>query len=111
MVNEPSQPYLPWYFRREDESADPLFYTQPRLVVHIDDYAIGDIGDYLGRVLPQNSMVLDLFSSWRSHLPEGFARGRMVGLGLNAVEMHENPQLDEQVVQDVIDEIAVPTIE
>ena len=36
-------------FRRVDESDDGLFYTQPRLVVHIDDYAIEAIRSYFAR--------------------------------------------------------------
>jgi hypothetical protein len=32
--------FKPSFFEREDESADPLFYVQPRLLVHIDDGAI-----------------------------------------------------------------------
>ncbi len=78
-----------------------MFYTEPRLVVHIDQFAIEAIGEYLSGVLPSGGVLLDLMSSWRSHLPEGQPRGRVVGLGLNAVEMRENPQLDESVVHDL----------
>jgi SAM-dependent methyltransferase len=39
-------------------------------------------------------------SSWRSHLPDGRS-GPVVGLGLNAEEMADNPQLDEVVVHDL----------
>ena len=46
-------------------------------------------------------MILDLMSSWRSHLPPGCEEARLVGLGLNAVEMAENPQLNQRVVHDV----------
>ena len=101
MAIDREQPYQPWYFRREDESPDRFFYIEPRLVVHIDDHAIAAIADYYGRTLPKDGAILDLLSSWRSHLPEGFLTGKLVGLGLNAVEMQENPQLDECVVHDV----------
>ena len=40
-------------------------------------------------------------SSWRSHLPEDFPIEKLVGLGLNAVEMLENPQLDEAIIHDI----------
>ncbi len=40
-------------------------------------------------------------SSWRSHLPESFRAGSVVGLGLNAEEMADNPQLTSHVVHDV----------
>lgn len=40
-------------------------------------------------------------SSWRSHLPEGARYGEVVGLGMNADEMAENPQLTRSVVHDL----------
>ena len=40
-------------------------------------------------------------SSAFSHLPEGFPTQRMVGLGLNAVELQVNPVLDEHVIHDL----------
>jgi SAM-dependent methyltransferase len=52
-------------------------------------------------VLPPNGVVLDLLSSWRSHWPEGFPKQRLVGLGLNAEEMADNPDLDEYIVHNV----------
>ena len=88
-------------FRRVDESDDGLFYTHPRLVVHIDDYAIEAIRQYFTEVLPEDGMILDLMSSWRSHMPHE-PRGRtIVGLGMNEVEMRENPQLDDFVIHDL----------
>ena len=88
------------FFRREDEGDDRLFYESPRLVVHIDDHAISAIREFFGQVMPLDGMILDLMSSWRSHLPKEF-KGRAVGLGLNAVEMAENPQLSDGVVHDL----------
>lgn len=40
-------------------------------------------------------------SSWRSHLPEGARYGEVVGLGMNAEEMAENPQLTRSIVHDL----------
>ena len=88
------------FFRREDEGDGRLFYESPRLVVHIDDHAISAIRKFFARVLPLDGVILDLMSSWRSHLPEEF-KGRAVGLGLNAIEMAENPQLSDGVVHDL----------
>ena len=89
------------FFARVDEDNDTLFYITPRLVVHIDDEAITQIGKIFEEVLPPHSRILDLMSSWRSHLPAGFPKGRMVGLGLNAAEMQENPALDDYVIHDL----------
>ena len=93
--------YPAWAFRREDETSDDLFYAEPRLVVHVADHAVQVISGYLGRVLPRDGVILDLMSSWRSHLPRDMEMQSVVGLGLNAVEMAENPQLDRAVVHDL----------
>ncbi len=111
MADQPPLHLPPEYFRRQDEADDRLFYTEPRLVVHIDDHAIHAIGDYFGRRLPEDSVVLDLMSSWRSHLPDGFPKRKLVGLGLNAVEMAENPLLDEHVVHDVNADPVLPFVD
>lgn len=94
-------PFRPEFFARLDEAPDEEFYAVPRKVVHIDEAAIAAIKQYLPTVLPVNGVVLDLLSSWRSHWPEGFAKQRLVGLGLNAEEMADNPDLDEYVVHNV----------
>jgi SAM-dependent methyltransferase len=94
-------PFRPEHFRRQDERDDPLFYTAPRLVTHIDDHAIEAIRGIYAELLPPDSAVLDLMSSWKSHLPHQPALRLTVGLGMNAVELRENDQLDESVVHDV----------
>src|SRR4030095_1213411 len=82
----------PVAFTRDDESADDRFYVVPRKVVHIDDGAIAALGGLYAEILPPGGRLLDLMSSWRSHLPPGFRPGHVVGLGLNAEEMADNPQ-------------------
>ena len=94
-------PFRPEFFARLDEEPDETFYTMPRKVVHIDEPAIAAIKQGLPEVLLPNGIVLDLLSSWRSHWPEGFPKQRLVGLGLNAEEMADNPDLDEYVVHNV----------
>ena len=92
--------FPPEWFARQDESPDPEFFEEPRLVVHIDDATIEAARAYFATALPNDGVVLDLMSSWRSHLPHDL-RGRVVGLGMNEVELTENPQLDERVVHDL----------
>jgi hypothetical protein len=70
-----------------DESDDELFYEYPRFVVHIDEHAIADVGEIYDRLLPKHGEILDLMSSWRSHLPQTLEPKRVVGLGLNRAEM------------------------
>ncbi|HKD69602.1 MAG TPA: methyltransferase domain-containing protein [Candidatus Binataceae bacterium] len=89
------------FFRRIDESDDPLFYSFPRFVVHIDDWAIATIGEIFEQRLPRNAALLDLMSSWRSHLPVSLAPASVTGLGLNRAEMEDNPALTEVVVHDL----------
>ena len=101
MTEGTSSPFGPFDFTRQDEGDDSLFYQQPRLVVHIDDQAIAVIGELFKEVIPPDSVILDLMSSWRSHWPRDHSKARMMGLGLNTVEMRENPDLDGYVVHDV----------
>ncbi len=98
---EEALPFRPAYFARLDEDPDEQFYTMPRKVVHIDDEAIAAIQQGLRTLLPADSVVLDLLSSWRSHWPTGWPKQRLVGLGLNATEMADNPDLDAYVVHNV----------
>ena len=95
-------------FQRVDESDDSLFYTQPRLVVHIDEYAIEAIRRYFSEELPEDGSILDLMSSWRSHMPHEQRGRRTIGLGMNEVEMKENQQLDEYVIHDLNREPKLP---
>ena len=106
-MNEP-EPLDPRYFRREDESRDPLFYVEPRFTVHIDDAAIAAVTVVYRELLPAGGRILDLMSSWRSHLPEDVDYAEIVGLGLNAEEMADNPQLDRYVVHDLNAEPVLP---
>ncbi len=96
------------YFARQDESNDGIFYAAPRKVVHIDDHAIAALSQLYAEVLPTGGIYLDLMSSWRSHLPESLKPKRMVGLGMNADEMADNPQLDKYVVQNLNQSPSLP---
>ena len=100
--------FSPQYFERMDEEDDRLFYLQPRKVVHIDDGAIAAVGRLFRELIPPDSVVLDLMSSWRSHWPAGHPKAKMVGLGLNREEMEDNPDLDEVVVHDVNSDPELP---
>jgi SAM-dependent methyltransferase len=93
--------FLPEHFARLDESPDPAFYDMPRKVVHIDDHAIAAIQRFFRDTLPTDGVILDLMSSWRSHWPGAMSKQQLVGLGMNAEEMSENPDLDEFVIHDL----------
>ena len=77
-------------FRRYDETPDEMFYQTPRLVTHIDDAAIGAVTDLYREFFAPGGAILDLMSSWISHLPREVAYRRVVGLGMNAAEIAVN---------------------
>ena len=95
-----SELFPPAAYAREDETPDPQFYEAPRKVVHIDDPALAALRRLYEEVLPAGGRLLDLLSSWRSHVPERLD-AELVGLGLNAEEMADNPHLSYHVVHDV----------
>ncbi len=88
-------------FTRQDESDDHNFYTAARMVVHIDDTAIAAVTDAIRRHVPADAHVLDIMSSYRSHLPEEVHYQEVVGLGMNEAELQANKQLTRYVVHNL----------
>lgn len=88
-------------FQRYDESDDAQFYVQPRLVNHIDDRAIRATTELFRDYLPAGGDLLDLMSSWVSHLPTDVRYGRVAGLGMNEAELQANAQLTDYRVQNL----------
>jgi len=95
-------------FDKADPSPDAEFYAYPRFVTHIDDEAIAAVTRVYRRTLPPGGAVLDLMSSWVSHLPEDIAYASVVGHGMNAEELAANPRLSRWFVQDLNLEPALP---
>lgn len=94
-------------FARLDPRDDALFYAAPRLVHHLDATCRARItGIYAGFLRP-GMRVLDLMSSWVSHLPDDIPV-EATGVGLNAEELAANPRLRERVVQDLNREPRLP---
>jgi SAM-dependent methyltransferase len=98
----------PRYFQRQDENADTHFYDMPRLVIHVDEHASATLAKWLEENLPPEGDILDLMSAWRSHLPEPNSYRTVVGLGMNTVELNENPALTAAVIQDLNAHPALP---
>jgi SAM-dependent methyltransferase len=94
-------PFRTEHFERIDESPDADFYMQPRLVVHIDEGAVAAAGEFYAGLLPPHGEILDLMSSWVSHLPTNFPVSGLVGLGMNEEELASNPRLSSYVVHDL----------
>ena len=95
-------------FRRYDETPDEEFYRTPRLVTHIDERAIAAVTQLYREYFLENGAVLDLMSSWVSHLPPEVSYRRVAGLGMNKEELRRNPRLDEYVVQNLNTEPQLP---
>jgi hypothetical protein len=95
-------------FARTDEEDDALFYKEPRLITHIDSQAQKIISTLYGDLLQPGTRVLDLMSSWRSHVPESLELAALVGLGMNSEEMADNPRLTDFVVHDVNNQPRLP---
>lgn len=91
----------PWAFEREDTSPDAAFYDFPRFVTHIDNGAIAVVTQVYRQTLPAGSALLDLMSSWVSHLPDDVTYGSVVGHGMNAEELAANPKFSRWFVQDL----------
>ena len=93
--------FPPGAFDRADEADDAAFYAPPRLVTHIDETAIAALTACYGDLLPPGGAVLDLMSSWVSHLPSELELAICVGHGMNAQELAANPCLTRWFVQDL----------
>ena len=98
-------PYTDADLNRLDNSVDSIFYDAPRFVTHIDDAAIAALTAFYKdefTALDKDKLdILDLCSSWISHLPEDVSYGNVVGVGMNAKELEANKQLTNHFVQDL----------
>jgi SAM-dependent methyltransferase len=93
--------FRPEAFDRIDPRPDSTFYDEPRYVVHIDEGAIAAVGALISRLAAPGAAVLDLMSSYRSHLPADLHPSAVVGIGMNGPEMAANPQLTRWVMHDL----------
>ena len=101
-------PFPAWFFDREDPSPDSRFYAPERLVTHIDDGAVAAVGELYAEMGVDGAAprpdgrpraVLDLMSSWVSHLRS--APDELVVLGMNGAELAANPMATGRVVHDL----------
>ncbi|KAH1038671.1 hypothetical protein J1N35_040414 [Gossypium stocksii] len=80
---------------------DREFYAYPRFVTHVDDGFIATLTDLYRERLKPGAEILDLMSSWISHLPNEVVYKRVVGHGLNAQELARNSRMDYFFVKDL----------
>ena len=101
MAVKPEAEFPPGFFRRIDESSDRDFYCEPRLVNHLDEATLTALTAAYRELVPAGTRVLDLMSSWVSHLPPEVEYASVCGLGMNPQELEHNPQLTAHVVHDL----------
>ena len=95
-------------FQREDEAPDGIFYQEPRLVKHIDDAAIDIVESLYRRLLKDGMRVLDLMSSYHSHVPADIRLDKLTGLGLNSEELKQNLSLNDRIIHDLNENPLLP---
>ncbi len=88
-------------FHRQDDSADEAFYSSPRMVNHIDDATINEITRFYQETLKPEDELLDLMSSWVSHLPTDVTYRKVTGLGMNLDELNANARLNQALVHNL----------
>jgi SAM-dependent methyltransferase len=100
MMNDSMRQFPGEAFAKGDPSDDAMFYGQPRFVNHIDEEAIAALSAFYGTQLPSAGRILDLMSSWVSHLPPAIT-GEVIGHGMNAAELAADPRLQNWFVQNL----------
>ncbi|MBP5975906.1 methyltransferase domain-containing protein [Brasilonema sp. CT11] len=101
-------PLKPEERTKQDSTDDKLFYEHPRFVTHVDDGFIQQLTDLYSDRLKPNTRILDMMSSWVSHLPEEISFAHVEGHGLNAEELARNPQLNHYFIQNLNENPQLP---
>lgn len=91
-----------------DDSDDNLFYAYPRLVTHVDEGFIDKLTNLYRDRLKPHTRILDMMSSWVSHLPEEMEFAHVEGHGMNEEELTKNRQLNHFFVQDLNKDLKLP---
>ncbi|MBM5800404.1 MAG: class I SAM-dependent methyltransferase [Cyanobacteria bacterium K_DeepCast_35m_m2_023] len=94
--------------RKWDASDDVLFYAEPRFVQHLDGAFRARLTRLYRERLASRAVVLDLMSSWVSHLPDDVQYERVVGHGLNEKELAANKRLDSYWLQNLNIDQTIP---
>jgi SAM-dependent methyltransferase len=101
----------PGAFARLDEEDDEAFYEPARLVYHIDDHAVRVLTGLYREILPAGGGLLDVMSSWVSHLPPDIAYAEVIGHGMNAEELAANPRLSRWFTQNLNRDPVLPLVD
>lgn len=91
-----------------DDTDDQLFYDYPRFVTHVDQGFIQQLTDLYSDRLQPHTRILDMMSSWVSHLPAEMEFAHIEGHGLNAEELARNPRFHHYFVQNLNEHPQLP---
>jgi len=86
---------------KSDISDDGIFYQQPRFVHHLSDSFRTRLTNLYTEYLLKHYIILDLMSSWVSHLPPNIKYKKVIGHGMNQAELSSNERLDWFFVQNL----------
>lgn len=86
---------------KSDISNDEMFYQQPRFVHHLSDSFRTRLTSLYSEYLLNHHIILDLMSSWVSHLPTNIRYKKVIGHGMNQAELSSNERLDSFFVQNL----------
>ena len=86
---------------KSDISDDEIFYQQPRFVHHLSDSFRNRLTSLYSEYLLNHHIILDLMSSWVSHLPSNISYKKVIGHGMNEAELSSNERLDRFFVQNL----------
>ena len=85
--------------QKPDETNDNLFYSTPKFVYHLDSNFRKTLSELYKDEIENNSIVLDLMSSWDSYLPKNIKYKKVIGHGLNNEELQRNKAFDNYWIQ------------
>ena len=86
---------------KSDICDDEIFYQQPRFVHHLSDSFRYRLTSLYSEYLLNHHIILDLMSSWVSHLPSNIMYKKVIGHGMNEAELSSNERLDKFFVQNL----------
>ena len=86
---------------KSDISDDGILYQQPRFVHHLSDSFRNRLTSLYSEYLLNHYIILDLMSSWVSHLPSNISYKKVIGHGMNEAELSSNERLDRFFVQNL----------
>ena len=86
---------------KRDICDDEIFYQQPRFVHHLSDSFRNRLTSLYSEYLLNHHIILDLMSSWVSHLPSNISYKKVIGHGMNEAELSSNERLDRFFVQNL----------